>query len=325
MRFKHLDLNLLVALDTMLTERNISRAAERLHLSQSAMSNALARLREYFDDQLLVPVGRHMEATPRAEALAEAVRDVLVRIDTAIVIQPEFIPAESNRVFRLLVSEYTTTVLIPTLLALVWQESQSIGFELLQQTRDPARLLADGEADILIMPEAYLGTEHPIEKLYEDDYVCVIWSGNSAIGEELSINDFLAAPHIVAQMGPNRASVFEDWFLQRYGKTRSIQVITPSLVAPCRLVVGTNRIATVQRRLADDAVKSLPLRVLPAPFEAPWMLQAMQWHKYRTQDPGIVWLRKRLHEAAQQIGYSAAPQAKPRPTKVKPARLDEQP
>ncbi|RIX49570.1 MAG: LysR family transcriptional regulator [Rhodocyclales bacterium GT-UBC] len=302
MRFKRLDLNLLIALDAMLRERNISRAAERLHLSQSAMSNALARLREYFDDQLLVQVGRHMEPTPRAQALADAVRDVLVRVDTTIAIQPGFIPAESNRVFRLLVSEYTTTVLIPTLLALVWQESKSIGFELLPQSRDPGRLLADGEADILIMPQAYLGTEHPNEPLYEDDYVCVVWTGNTAIGETLSRDDYLAAAHVVAHMGPNKNSVFEDWFLKNHGATRNIQVIAPTLAAPCRLVVGTDRIATIQRRLACEAVKSLPLRILPTPFEVPRMVQSMQWHKYRAQDPGIVWLRERLLDAARQIG-----------------------
>ncbi|HJV91956.1 MAG TPA: LysR family transcriptional regulator [Azonexus sp.] len=301
MRFKHLDLNLLVALDAMLRERNISRAAERLHLSQSAMSNALARLREYFDDQLLVQVGRHMEPTPRAEALAEAVRDVLVRVDTAIVIQPEFIPAESHRVFRLLVSEYTTTVLIPVLLDLVWQESKNIGFDLLSQSSDPGRLLADGEADVLIMPNAYLGTGHPIEPLYEDEYVCVVWEANSLIGNTLDVDDYLAATHVVAQMGPHRKSVFEDWFSQQFGTPRNVQVVTQSLTAPCRLVVGTDRIATVQARLAREAVKTLPLRILPAPFEIPKMLQAMQWHKYRTQDPGIVWLRDRLLEAARQI------------------------
>lgn len=302
MRFKHLDLNLLVALDAMLRERNISRAAESVHLSQSAMSNALARLREYFDDQLLVPVGRQMEPTPRAEALAEAVRDVLVRVDATIATHPEFIPAESHRVFRLLVSEYTTTVLIPTLLELVWQESKNIGFDLLPQSRDPARLLAEGEADILIMPDAYLGSEHPTARLYEDDYVCVVWTGNTAIGDTLGLADYLAAPHVVAQMGPNRKSVFEDWFLKSFGTTRKVQVVTPSLVAPCRLIIGTDRIATVQARLAREAVKTLPVRILAAPFKIPHMVQTMQWHKYRTQDPGIAWLRDRLHEAARQIG-----------------------
>ena len=88
MRFNKLDLNLLVALDAMLAERSISKAAERLHLSQSAMSNALARLRDYFDDELLVQVGRKLELTPRAETLKESVRDVLVRVDSAILAQP---------------------------------------------------------------------------------------------------------------------------------------------------------------------------------------------------------------------------------------------
>lgn len=301
MRFKRLDLNLLVALDAMLKERNISRAAERVHLSQSAMSNALARLREYFDDELLVQVGRKMELTPRAEMLADAVRDVLVRVDSTIAAQPEFVPPESNRTFRLLVSEYTTTVLMPTLLAMVWQESKSIGFELLPQTVDPEHMLTSGDADMLIMPNAFMAAGHPSEPLYEDDYTCVVWQGNSAIGDVLGIDDYLAAPHVVAAFGPERTS-FEGWFLKRYGVQRRVQVTTPNLVAPCMLVVGTDRIATVHTRIAREAARTLPLRLLPPPIEIPRLVQAMQWHKYRTQDPGITWLRERLREAAKAIG-----------------------
>lgn len=98
MRFKNLDLNLLVALDLLLKERNISRAAEKLHITQSAMSNALARLRDYFGDELLVQVGRRMELTPRAELLREPVRDILVRIESSVTATPRFDPAESDRV-----------------------------------------------------------------------------------------------------------------------------------------------------------------------------------------------------------------------------------
>ena len=99
MRFNKLDLNLLVALDALLTEQSISRAAEKIHLSQSAMSNALARLREYFDDELLIQVGRRMEPTPRAEVLRDAVNDVLRRIEGSIAAQPAFVAAESTREF----------------------------------------------------------------------------------------------------------------------------------------------------------------------------------------------------------------------------------
>ena len=111
MRFKKLDLNLLVALDVLLKERSVSRAAEVLNLSASATSNALARLREYFDDELLVQIGRKMELTPRAEGLHAAVRDVLLRIDSTIATQPAFEPDRSDRMFRIFASDYTQVVL----------------------------------------------------------------------------------------------------------------------------------------------------------------------------------------------------------------------
>ena len=111
MRLNKLDLNLLVALDAMLTETSITVAAQRLHMSQSAMSNALGRLRDHFQDKLLVQVGRRMEITPRGLVLREAVRDVLMRIDTTIAAQPEFDPAKSEREFTLLVSDYTLSLI----------------------------------------------------------------------------------------------------------------------------------------------------------------------------------------------------------------------
>src|SRR5216683_3038973 len=104
MRFNGLDLNLLVALNALLTERSINRAAERMFLSQSAMSNALARLRDYFDDELLVPMGRQMVFTPRAESLVEPVCEVLMRIESTIATQPKFEPATESHQFTLLVS-----------------------------------------------------------------------------------------------------------------------------------------------------------------------------------------------------------------------------
>ena len=121
MRFKKLDLNLLVALDALLTEKNVTRAGERVFLSQSTMSNALARLRQYFDDELLVQVGGRMELTPRAVMLHDAVRDVLVRIDTTIAAKPAFDPTESDREVTLFVSDYSMEVLIPGALALAAQ------------------------------------------------------------------------------------------------------------------------------------------------------------------------------------------------------------
>jgi DNA-binding transcriptional LysR family regulator len=300
-RFDGLDLNLLVALDALLKERNITRASEQVHLTQSAMSNALGRLREYFNDELLVQVGRKLELTPRAEGLQEAVHDVLLRIKTSIATQPTFVPEQSDRTFKLLISEYTSSLLMPTMLELVWQQSKTVGFEFMAQTTDPFGLLSRGEADLLLIPDNYLATDHPSEVLFEESYVCVIWKDHSTIGDTLSFEEYLAASHVAVQYGHEHLPAFEGWFLQRFGVVRKIQVVTPNLLAPPELVVGTDRIATIHRRVAQRASATLPIRILPSPIEIPSLKLAMQWHQYRSSDPGLLWLRELLRRAAATI------------------------
>ena len=306
MRFNKLDLNLLVALDAMLTECSISRAAERMHMSQSAMSNSLSRLRDYFDDQLLVQVGRQMELTPRAEALKDAVRDVLVRVDTSIAMQPQFDPANSDREFLLFVSDYTTQTLMPHLLALAHQQSSQVRFQLLPQVDQPQRSLERGEADLLLIPQIYCSPDHPTEALFDEEFVCVVWSGGRYAQGGLSFEQYVAAGHVVTQPAGAQASV-EGWFVKHHGAVRRIEVTTYSFAAAAHLVVGTDRIATVHARLARQAQHSLPIVVLPPPMEVPRMQQAMQWHKYRTQDPGLMWLRGLLHEAVRRMNASGDP------------------
>lgn len=119
MRFKRLDLNLLVAFDHMIELRSVSAAVEKIFMSQSAMSNALARLRTYFDDPLLVQVGRRMEVTPRAEAMRAPIREILVRVEATIDSQPEFRPDSSTREFKVLLSDYTLRVVMPKVFRLL--------------------------------------------------------------------------------------------------------------------------------------------------------------------------------------------------------------
>lgn len=297
MRFNKLDLNLLVALDAMLTERSISRAAERMHMSQSAMSNALARLREYFNDELLVQVGRRMELTPRAETLQDAVRDVLVRVDTTIATPPAFDPTQTDREFRLFVSDYSLQTLMPHVLALAHRQGAQVRFQFLAQVAQPQRSLERGEADLLVIPKGFCSPEHPIDLVFEEDFVCVVWSGSRWAGRPLSIEDFTSAGHVVIETGSGQPA-FEGWFMQRYGVSRRVEVSSFSFTSLPALVIGTERIATVHARLARQACKSLPLQLSPMPLPMPRMEQSMQWHKYRTQDPGLVWLRKLLREAA---------------------------
>lgn len=306
MRFNKLDLNLLVALDAMLAERSISRAAERVHLTQSAMSNALARLRDYFDDQLLVQVGRKMELTPRAEHLKDAVRDVLVRVDTTIAAQPDFIPAQADREFRLYVSDYSLQTLIPHVLELAQTQAPGVRFHLLHQRAEPHRALERGEIDLLVIPSNYCSPEHPLEALFTEAFQCVVWQhARRWTGDTMSLDDYANAGHVVMLPAEGQPS-FETWFMDRYGLSRHIEVTSFNFTSVPFLVVGTDRVATVHGRLARQAQRILPLKCFVPPLPIPQMEQAMQWHKYRTQDPALSWLRGVFHEAVIRMDQAEA-------------------
>lgn len=297
MRFNRLDLNLLVALDALLTERSITKAAERLNLSPSATSNALARLREYFDDELLVQVGRRMEPTPRAEGLHEAVRDVLVRVDSTIAMQPAFDPTRTDRAFRIFVSDYTQMVFAPHLLALAAQERCSARFDFQQQVPNPQRSLERGEADLLIIPRGFLSPDHPEEVLYTEEFVCVVWRDSPLARGELSFERYLAAGHVLMQPPGGVGDSFEAWFVKRYGVTRRVAVTSYGFASLPALVVGTDLIATVHARLARVLAAAWPIEIRTPPLPITAMEQGVQWHKYRSQDPGLVWLRGLLRRA----------------------------
>jgi LysR family nod box-dependent transcriptional activator len=302
MRFNKLDLNLLVALNAFLTDQNISRAAERIHLSQPAASNALARLRAYFDDELLVPSGRQLILTPRAKSLIEPVREVLMRIESTITAQPEFDPSSETRAFTLLVSDFTTTVFVPAFLERIYQEAPGVRIDLRMQNDRATEMLEQGDADFLIIPLQYVSKDHPSVQLFEEEYVCVTWSGNSKIREELRIDDYLACGHALTHLvGTTRRPALEDWFLERFGVTRRVEVTAQTLAALPSLVVGTDRIATVHRRLAERVRHQLPIKIWEPPLEIPKLIQMLQWHKYRSKDLALSWLRKCAEEVGRRI------------------------
>ncbi len=307
MRFNKFDLNLLVALDALLTERSVSRAAARINLSPSATSDALARLRAFFDDELLVQVGRRMEPTPRAESLQHAVRDMLVRLDSTITTQPSFDPSRSDRTFRIYASDYTQMVLAPHVMQLAAAERCQATFDFLPQVAHPERDLERGDADLLVLPRDLMSKDHPVETLYEEAFVCMVWSGSSLAKGLLSRERYLSAGHVV--MKPQATTgdeSYEVWFFKRQGVGRKVAATSYGFATVPALLVGTDFIATMHERLAKLLVDVWPLTVRPCPIDIAPMTQAMQWHSYRTQDPGLQWLRGVLHKAAMGLSPSAA-------------------
>lgn len=292
MRFNKLDLNLLVALNALLTERNTSRAGERIHLSQPAMSNALARLREYFEDDLLVQQGRQFILTPRAESLVEPVREVLMSIESTIATKPVFEPSTASKVFSVVLSDFTMTVFVPELVRHLYAAAPGVRLDLRMLNDTPLAQLEDSGADLLIIPSQYVSDEHPSSPLFRESYLCVTWEGNQYVKDELTFENYLVCGHVVAQYAAGfKAPAFDSWFLDRFGVKRRVEITAPSLAALPSLVVGTDRIATVHRRLAERARAFLPIKIWEAPLEIPILEQTMQWHRHRSNDPGLKWLR----------------------------------
>ena len=173
MNLNRLDLNLLVALDALLTGRSITRASERLHLSPSATSGALARLRTYFSDELLTQIGRRMVPTPLGESMQGAVRDCLLHVQQTVDTRPQFDPATSKRNFRIKMSDYVSTVLMPPALRRLQSEAPGVTFELLANDDEPWESLSRGEIDFLVLPQKFILPDHPAQVLFEEEYVCV--------------------------------------------------------------------------------------------------------------------------------------------------------
>lgn len=302
MRFKRLDLNLLVALDILLTECSVTRAAARLNLSQSATSGAMARLREYFDDELLVQVGRQMVRTPLADSLCEPVRSVLLKIQSTIETKPGFDPATSTRHFRIVGSDYPATVILTECARLMAERSPNLTLEVIAPADGMHDLVTRAEVDLLIIPARYLSDEHPSEVLFEDNHVCVVWSGNDRIGETLSLEQYLAAGHVTTNFGRQREPSFDEIHLQSTGLNRRIEVTTSTFNTLPQYVIGTRRVAMMHRRLADVMSKHYPLRILPSPVPIPTLVETMQWHRSQENDLAHRWLRALLREVAERTG-----------------------
>lgn len=315
MRFNKFDLNLLVALDTLLNEKSITKSAEKLNMSPSAVSSSLARLREYFNDDLLTQIGRKMVVTPLGEDLKINVRNTLINIETSILINPIFDPKDTNRLFSILCSDYTQTILVPHLMELTAKQSSKAYFQFLAQNSSPNESLEKGEADLLIIPEIFVSDQHPSEVLFEEEYVCISWKHSNISLGEMTEEKYINAGHIAMRPSIDK-KVFSDRigfnklnnndYLERvieskYGLKLNIVATTYSFTSMPSLVVGSENIATVHARLAKKLATILPIKIHKLPFDIPKMKQCIQWHEYKDKDPGLLWLRKSLIDSVKEM------------------------
>lgn len=304
MNLRSVDLNLLVALDALLAERSVSRAGQRIGLSQPAMSGALARLRKLFGDPLLVRVGRDLEPTRTAEGLIGPVRDILTRIEATIEQRPAFVPATGSRAFSISASDYATLILLVPFLRALAVEAPGVTINLLPRSSDARRLLHTDQADIVIEPRELIGdTDFPSRHLFSDRWLCAVDADNPHVpAERITWEQYLRLPHLVYSIGADRQLNLADQHLERLGVRRRVEITVESFLLVPFLLQGTGLASLVLERAARRLTGATNIRTLEPPLPLPDINEAAYWHPRHTTDPAHRWLRERLRDIAAALG-----------------------
>ncbi|MEH6662630.1 MAG: LysR family transcriptional regulator [Parasphingorhabdus sp.] len=300
MRFEKLDLNLLVVLDALLEEQSVSLAAERLNLSQSGASAALSRLREFFEDDLLVPSGRAMTCTPRGDALIQPVKAALALIRETILTPEEFDPALSDRTISIAAIDVVAHVLLTEAVGIFSREAPHMRFEVLPLAEEPVAMLQRGQTDIIIALDFLVDASLPSECLYEDDFVVIAWTENPHIKGNMTKELYEQLGHVSVRLNHNVPG-FDETALRRIGIHRNIETFAPSFASVPRFVIKTDRIATIHRRLAAQISDTLPIRIFELPFEFPKVREMAQWSAKNANDEAVRWVVHRLQKIAQKL------------------------
>lgn len=303
MRLRDFDLNLLIALDALLSEESTTRAGKRLNLSQSALSCSLGRLRDYFKDDVLMQSGRELTPTQLGRSLAGPVRELLLQAEAMLESSRVFDAAVSKRHFVLLMSDYSASVLMVKAAQIIARTAPGISVEMLPQTQLPWESLDRGEVDLMMMPEQFLSPDHPRLALFEDPYVGVVWSAHPSITEQISAEQFESLGHVIARIDVHRRQsiTIEESALKRAGLKRRVECVVPEFNAIPQFLIGTSRIAMMHSQLARRYCETHAIRIAQLPAEFPTVNEALQWHRHREQDPGIAWLRSVLCAAASDL------------------------
>lgn len=290
MRFKGLDLNLLLALDALLDERSVSRAAERLHVSQPAMSAALRRLREYFNDPILKQHGKHMVATAHAGIIHDELKGVLSSVDALVSKTASFDPTTSSRKFSVTASDYLSQVIFVPLIQRLREEAPLVQLEIIPPTDAVYELLSQGVIDFVVLPEQLVSSEFPSDFLFEDRFVAVGCASNPIFDSGFTEEAFYRSGHVVVKLGNRRPISISDQQLKARKKMRAADIIVSSFLLAPEMVVNTDRITVMHESLANIFAKRLPIKTSPLPFDFPRIREHVQYHTTRVGDPGIQWM-----------------------------------
>ncbi|WP_280155132.1 LysR family transcriptional regulator [Piscinibacter sp. XHJ-5] len=297
------DLNLLAVLDALLDERNVTRAARRVHLSQPATSNALARLRQVFGDPLLVRSGRGLVLTPRAEALIGPLRHAMEQIDVALGTAETFYPATSTATFTIATSDALQIGLVPALLARLAAEAPGVRIVctpldgLRKDIGDPLpeHGLASGQVDLAIGYFSQPQPHHHVKALFDGDFVCVTRKGHPVVGPDMTLRQFVELGHVVISAAHHVHSTV-DAALARRKLTRRVAVVVPQYSVVPYVLARSDHVAVLPRRLAEAFLRTFGLQLIEPPLALAKFTITQVWHERTHRSAAHGWFRRLVEE-----------------------------
>ena len=312
MELKDTDLNLLVVLRALLQTRSVGQAAERLGMSQPAVSRALARLRRQFGDQLLIKGNRSMMPTAYASELVGPLELLLDQTELFLGKGPIFEPSSTSRVFRLATTDYGAIAVLPHMLSHFTAQAPAAGLEISGFGRDTFQMLAEGQIDVAFYADDPVPNSLRTSDLFVEDYLCLMRAGHLRAGEiadgRIAMDDYLAHDHALVTVAGGRTGVVDD-ALRVLGHKRRITLWLPYFMTAAILVANSDLILTLPRRATEAAVGSLGLTSFRPPVALETFGYRMVWHERTHNDAACAWLRKLIAESSKsdtEIAYPLA-------------------
>ncbi len=303
MDIRSLDLTQLIYLGVLLQEKHVTRAAQKLGISQPALSATLARLRGLFRDELLVRTPRGMALTPRAEAIADTLGEILHSLERLVAVDADFDPATSQRTFSLIGSDLIEWLGLPILMARLAEAAPNL--QIAYRPSNPKNLetvLASGEIDLAIGFVPDISERLMKATIFTDAFACIARRGHPLIDGGLSLEQFGRVGHV--QVLPRDATMYSapvDEALTAFDIVRVVKLWQPSFLAIPHVVAATDLISTLPRRLAIRFARDLDLQVMGPPIDLPEIPFSIYWHPRNQKEPAHVWLRDFVTSCFRQV------------------------
>lgn len=290
-RLNNVDLRLLQLFDLIYRQRNLSRVAEQLDLTQPAVSLALGKLRQHFGDPLFVRIGGEMVPTPAADQLAQLALNAIASLEATLAYRPAFDPAVEERIFRIAMTDVGQIVVLPKLLNTLRTAAPFVHIDISAIDENTVNQLQHGSLDIAMGFLPDMDGRFIQRPIFDESFSCLVRQDHPRISDSLTPADYRNEQHVIVKTSGTGHLIIEN-NLRKQGITRKIGVQIPNFLGLATVIGSTDLIATLPSRAAALLSEQSRARVLPLPVSMPGYQVRQHWHERMQKDPGHSWLRQ---------------------------------